>query len=137
MQTNIKCFAKRHIGAINGNDIWLLVFFAIHIAYIALNVFFPLSSGDEKSVLDIVMRTSAAVLVGYFLSKSFASEKPSHSSKPRLAVQTNIVGITGLFSIVLILIVRYADSTALPYNTIVQLRDFYLAAIAFLMGTSK
>lgn len=128
----------RYIGA---NDIWLLSFFAIHLLYITLCVFFPLTQGDEKSVLDVVMRTSAAVLVGYFLSKSFLNEKISdkmHKEKNiRLTIQSNVVGSVGLFSLLIVLTVRYSDFISLPYNIVSQLRDFYLASIAFLMGTAK
>lgn len=126
---------------INTNDIWLLSFFAIHFVYIALCVFLPLPQGDEKSVLDVVMRTSAAVLVGYFLSKNFMSEKISDKTLAeksiRITIQTNVVGAVGLFSLAMILAVRFHGSISLPYNVLAQLRDFYLAAVAFLMGTAK
>lgn len=116
-------------------------FFAIHLVYITLCVFFPLTQGDEKSVLDVVMRTSAAVLVGYFLSKNFMSVKISDKTLAeksiRITIQTNVVGAVGLFSLVMILAVRFHGSISLPYNVLAQLRDFYLASIAFLMGTAK
>lgn len=128
----------RYIGS---NDIWLLSFFAIHLVYITLCVFFPLTQGDEKSVLDVVMRTSAAVLVGYFLSKSFLNERISDKmykeKNIRLTIQSNVVGSVGLFSLTIILTVRYFGFISLPYNIISQLRDFYLASVAFLMGTAK
>lgn len=116
-------------------------FFAIHLVYITLCVFFPLTQGDEKSVLDVVMRTSAAVLVGYFLSKNFMSVKISDKTLAeksiRITIQTNVVGAVGLFSLAMILAVRFHGSISLPYNVLAQLRDFYLAAVAFLMGTAK
>ena len=62
---------KKHIRF---NDIWLLIYFLIHVIYIVLCIFFPVPKENEKSVLDVVMRTSAAVLIG-FLSKSFVSNK--------------------------------------------------------------
>lgn len=128
----------RYIGS---NDIWLLSFFAIHLVYITLCVFFPLTQGNEKSVLDVVMRTSAAVLVGYFLSKSFLNERISDKmykeKNIRLTIQSNVVGSVGLFSLTIILTVRYSCFISLPYNIISQLRDFYLASVAFLMGTAK
>lgn len=141
MSTKGNRLQNHTFNRINTNDIWLLSFFAIHFVYIALCVFLPLPQGDEKSVLDVVMRTSAAVLVGYFLSKNFMSEKISDKTlaekSVRLTIQYNIVGIVGFFSLTIILTVRYSDFISLPYNVISQLRDFYLASIAFLMGTAK
>lgn len=141
MSTKGNRLQNHTFNRINTNDIWLLSFFAIHFVYIALCVFFPLTQGDEKSVLDVVMRTSAAVLVGYFLSKNFMSVKISDKTLAeksiRITIQTNVVGAVGLFSLVMILAVRFHGSISLPYNVLAQLRDFYLAAVAFLMGTAK
>lgn len=105
-----------------------------------LCVFLPLPDGDEKSVLDVVTRTSAAVLVGYFLSKNFAADQAKSlpgkaKNSSRKALQTNVAGVVGLFSLCLITTIRFVNATALPYNVVTQLRDFYLASIAFLMGT--
>lgn len=141
MSTKGNRLQNHTFNRINTNDIWLLSFFAIHFVYIALCVFLPLPQGDEKSVLDVVMRTSAAVLVGYFLSKNFMSVKISDKTLAeksiRITIQTNVVGAVGLFSLVMILAVRFHGSISLPYNVLAQLRDFYLAAVAFLMGTAK
>lgn len=141
MSTKGNRLQNHTFNRINTNDIWLLSFFAIHFVYIALCVFLPLPQGDEKSLLDVVMRTSAAVLVGYFLSKNFMSVKISDKTLAeksiRITIQTNVVGAVGLFSLVMILAVRFHGSISLPYNVLAQLRDFYLAAVAFLMGTAK
>ena len=141
MSTKGNRLQNHTFNRINTNDIWLLSFFAIHFVYIALCVFLPLPQGDEKSVLDVVMRTSAAVLVGYFLSKNFMSVKISDKTLAeksiRITIQTNVVGAVGLFSLAMILAVRFHGSISLPYNVLAQLRDFYLAAVAFLMGTAK
>lgn len=130
---------KKPSEFLSENDLWLIVFFSVHIAYIALSIFLPLAEDHEKNVLDVVMRTSAAVLVGYFISKSFATRKPDVSAvdrRVRLRIQSGIVGAVGLFAITMITLVRYCSSLELPYHVIIQLRDFYLASIAFLMGTS-
>ena len=108
--------------------------------YRALRLFTS-ATRRRKSVLDVVMRTSAAVLVGYFLSKNFMSVKISDKTLAeksiRITIQTNVVGAVGLFSLVMILAVRFHGLISLPYNVLAQLRDFYLAAVAFLMGTAK
>ena len=141
MSTKGNRLQNHTFNRINTNDIWLLSFFAIHFVYIALCVFLPLPQGNEKSVLDVVMRTSAAVLVGYFLSKNFMSVKISDKTLAeksiRITIQTNVVGAVGLFSLAMILAVRFHGSISLPYNVLAQLRDFYLTAVAFLMGTAK
>lgn len=124
-----------------GNNVWLIIFFIVHIVYIALSVFLPLPDGHEKSVLDIITRTAAAVLVGYFLSKNFISDRSASllpaNDVPRRSLQTDVAGFIGLCSLCLITFVRYVDAVELPYNVISQLRDFYLASIAFLMGTGE
>lgn len=127
-------------GTICVNDIWLISFFVIQLTYTVLSTIMPVSEGNGKYVLDVIMRTSTAVLAGYFLSKNFS--KPKHrpaspESRARHTIQSNVVGIIGLFALCLTLIVRYVDRMQLPDITVAQLRDFYLASIAFLMGTSE
>lgn len=129
------------VKGVKAGDVWLTAYFAIQIVYMTLCVFLPLPDGDEKSVLDVVTRTSAAVLAGYFLSKNFATDqakslpgKAINSSSKTL--QTNVAGVVGLFSLCLITTIRFVNATTLPYNVVTQLRDFYLASIAFLMGTN-
>lgn len=123
------------------NDLWLIAFFVIQLAYILAGVFSPLPANDDKSVIDVVIRTSTAALAGYFMSKNFVTKNQlistGKSNRVRHIVQSCIVGCVGLFCISVILTVRFASAVALPYNTLSQLRDFYLAAIAFLMGTSE
>ena len=128
------------VKSVIAGDVWLTAYLAIQLVYMTLCVFLPLPDGDEKSVLDVVTRTSAAVLAGYFLSKNFGAHKATSISgeslnSPRRALQTNVAGVIGLFSLTTLTLIRFVDSIALPYNVVTQLRDFYLAAIAFLMGT--
>lgn len=141
MKNSLLSRSSNHIKAIGANNVWLIVFFVIQTVYIIHCVFLPLPDGDEKSVLDVVTRTSAAVLVGYFLSKNYALstktlQKNAGNSTLR-ALQINLAGFIGLFSLSVLMFVRYADQIALPYNVMSQLRDFYLAAVAFLMGSGE
>ncbi len=141
----MKNFFRSHISDIiryaGAGNIWLLILFIVQAIYIILYIFLPLPDGHEKSVLDVVTRTAAAVLVGYFLSKNFAADQPEtvtlDQSSRRKTLQINIAGIIGLCSLSIVMTVRYVDSVTLPYNVISQIRDFYLASVAFLMGTSK
>lgn len=127
------------IRSVGAGNIWLLIFFIVQAVYIILCVFMPLPEGHEKSTLDVVTRTAAAVLVGYFLSKNFSADRSEtvvpKETTTRKTLQINVAGIIGLCSLSIVT-VRYVDSVTLPYNVISQLRDFYLASVAFLMGTS-
>lgn len=109
--------------------------------YIVLCIFFPVPKENEKSVLDVVMRTSAAVLIGYFLSKSFVSNKSpitaDEGKRIRILVQSDVIGAIGLFCLCVFGIVRFISSIVMPYYIMSQLRDFYLASTAFLMGTAR
>lgn len=129
---------KKHIRF---NDIWLLIYFLIHVIYIVLCIFFPVPKENEKSVLDVVMRTSATVLIGYFLRKSFVSNKSPITSdegkRIRIRVQSDVIGAIGLFCLCVFGIVRFISSIVMPYYIMSQLRDFYLASTAFLMGTAR
>lgn len=135
MSTKGNRLQNHTFNRINTNDIWLLSFSAIHLVYITLCVFFPITQGDEKSVLDVVMRTSAAVLVGYFLSKSFLNERISDKmykeKNIRLTIQSNVVGSVGLFSLTIILTVRYSDFISLPYNKFLSSAIFILPPSLF------
>lgn len=135
MSTKGNRLQNHTFNRINTNDIWLLSFFAIHLVYITLCVFFPITQGDEKSVLDVVIRTSAAVLVGYFLSKSFLNERISDKmykeKNIRLTIQSNVVGSVGLFSLTIILTVRYSDFISLPYNKFLSSAIFILPPSLF------
>ncbi len=101
----------------------------------------PLPSGNDKANIDVVMRTATAVLVGYFISKGSINNKPIEltdiGQKTRNTFQTSIVAAIGIFSLSLMMIVRFVDSIVLSYTIMTQIRDFYLASVAFLMGTAE
>lgn len=101
----------------------------------------PLPEGHEKASPDVVTRTATAVLAGYFISKNFISKKTSvdleKSQRTRMAFQTTAVGIIGLFSLALILVIRYAYEFNFSSTNLSLVRDLYLASVAFLMGTNQ
>lgn len=132
---------QKFFNMIGSNNLWLTLFFAIQLVYVVLSVTLPLPSGNDKANIDVVMRTATAVLVGYFISKGFINNKPIEltdiGQKTRNTFQTSIVAAIGIFSLSLMMIVRFVDSIVLSYTIMTQIRDFYLASVAFLMGTAE
>lgn len=123
------------------NDIWLAVFFIILLVNLVLCMVFPLPENDMKTGLDIVTRTAIAILSGYFISKNFIEKKPltlqDKEKQTRHAFQSTIIALIGLFSISLIISVRFDESINFSPTTLSQVRDLFLVSIAFLMGTAK
>lgn len=127
---------RKQIGI---NDIWLSVFMIILLVHIAIGMFLPADNG--KKPIDVVTRTATAVLAGYFVSKNFVTQQPSQiedqAQRARHNFQTNIVAATGLFALGILLTARYVRISAMSMTAISQLRDIFIASVAFLMGTSK
>ncbi len=132
---------KLSIKKIGINDLWLTVFFGILIINIILSLVFPLAPDDEKVHLDVVMRTATAVLAGYFISKNFIDKNPSvvtdEDERARHFFQTTVVAIIGLFSLCVMILIRYAPALSYVSAVISQTRDLYLGSVAFLMGTAE
>lgn len=132
---------SKFFSVIGSNNLWLTLFFVIQLVYVVLSVTLPLQSDNDKANIDVVMRTATAVLVGYFISKNFIAKKPPEipdiGEKTRHIFQTSIVAAIGIFSLCLMMIVRFVDSIVLSYTIMTQVRDFYLASVAFLMGTAE
>lgn len=55
----------------------------------------------------------------------------------RHSFQTTIVALIGLFSLSLMIAVRFTESMNFSPTTLSQVRDLYLVSVAFLMGTAK
>ena len=130
---------KDFFRAIGINDLWLTVFFAVLAVNMFIGMVFPLSSIAEKAGIDIATRTATAVLAGYFISKGFTEKKPAlpaRESGMRKKFQSYIVASLGLVSLVILIVVRYADGIGFSPATVSQVRDLYLASVAFLMGTA-
>ncbi len=129
---------KNNIGL---NDLCLILFFAVQLVNLLLGMIFPLSDNDPKTDIDVINRTAVAVLAGYFISKNFVSGMPEipidDGAKTRHVFRTLTVAFIGLFSLIVLLFVRHSVSLTVSYATVSQMRDMYLASVAFLMGTSK
>lgn len=122
---------RKQIGI---NDIWLSVFMIILLVHIAIGMFLPADNG--KKPIDVVTRTATAVLAGYFVSKNFVTQQPSQigdqAQRARHNFQTNIVAATGLFALGILLTARYVRISAMSMTAISQLRDIFIASVAFL-----
>lgn len=109
---------------------WLLVFLAVLLLQSAAGLFYP--APEAASGIDVIVRTSAAGIFGYFLS----SRAPGRG--PR---RTLIVAASGLFCLAVLLALR-AASVARPMllssdsaaATVAQLRDFVSGSVGFLTG---
>ena len=116
-------------------------FFVILLVNLVLSMVFPLPANDPRTGLDIVTRTAVAVLSGYFISKNFTEKKPvmleDKEKQTRHSFQTTIVALIGLFSLSLMIAVRFTESMNFSPTTLSQVRDLYLVSVAFLMGTAK
>ena len=118
----------------------LLLFMLILLVQSAVNLFLPASDSAITGDIDIVVRTSAAAIFGYFLS---VREKPSEDGprEPRCLHQATITAI-GLFCLVTLLALRNlslwdpaeagSDSAT---ATVAQFRDFVSGCVGFLIGS--
>lgn len=131
---------KKSLHFIGINDLWLTLYFAALIINMFISLLFPLTPAAEKAGLDIAMRTATAVLAGYFVSKGFTEKKntspPLREEKTRKNFQSIVVAAVGTAALCIMIVVRYAESVTFSAASLSQVRDLYLASVAFLMGTS-
>lgn len=133
---------KKLQSFISLNDIYLTIYFIMLLISLILSMAFPLPQNDVRSSLDVVLRTAVAALCGYFISSNFIektvpSVKINPLVKPKLLYQINVVALLGMFSLCLLIAARYSDKMEFSAGTLSQVRDLYLASVAFLMGTSR
>lgn len=112
------------------SETWLLVYLAVLLLQSAAGLFFP--APEAASGIDVIVRTSAAGIFGYFLS----SCAPLH--RPR---RTAAVALAGLFCLGVLLALR-AASVSRPWllaadsaaATVAQFRDFVSGCVGYLTG---
>ena len=84
---------KTIVERINIVDRFLLLFMLIFFLYMVLQFFIQQSPGEEASSIDIIIRTSAAAIFGYFVSSNFTKNPSSalpatdHQALPALDIQ--------------------------------------------------
>lgn len=121
------------------NDIYLTIYFVILLISLLVSLLFPLPSNDVRNSLDVVLRTAVAVLCGYFLSSDLGKNSPPKpiAPPPKKLYQNNVVAWLGLFSLCVLIAARYSEKAEFSAGTLSQIRDLYLASVAFLMGNSR
>lgn len=136
-------------------DRFLLIFMVILQVQTAHNLFFNELAGKNAAALDVVIRTTAAAIFGYFISAGFRGEAndsdvvdPIKSEQKiscdkdynrRIRQQTIIVASIGISSLLFLILARnYNETTIASHSTISQMRDFVSGSVGFLIGhTSK
>lgn len=143
-------------------DRFLIVFALIFLLYSAVHLVFGMTSSQEANTVDIIVRTSLASILGYFISSNFTKsdalpEKTTLSSvdipekllstepekvespiKTPNTIQIYIVASLGLLSLVILIAARHSSNlTPELIATISQLRDFVSACIGFLISHKK
>lgn len=128
-------------------DRCLIVFMVILMAQIAANLF-CIRMGTAPVDVDIIVRTTAASIFGYFLSGNFTrnaipkggctpTEEKDRKKSKMSKQQIKIVFTFGVISLVLLLLARNVVSQDNPVMmaTISQLRDFVSGSVGFLVGS--
>lgn len=146
--------AIRPFRALHTADKCLLVFMTILMFQSAHNLFASEIAMQGGNVLDVVIRTTAAAIFGYFISANFqnggedtAEEIPLPTTPPicdstekyecRNRLQILVVTCVGIFSLILLIIARNCiEVSQTSASTISQLRDFVSGSVGFLIGHS-
>lgn len=146
-------------------DFFLIIFMIILMGQSIYNLFSHEIYTQDRDAIDIVIRTTIASIFGYFISTNFLSvQKASQDKAPkegtsledielgsspcepkvstkkvgcRVRQQIIIVSCFGLFSLIILIIVRNTNS--IPESAIAsvsQLRDFLSTSVGLLIGHS-
>ena len=113
-------------------DLWLVIFLAVLLAQSAFSLFAP-APVDGSGGIDVIVRTSAAAIFGYFLSSG---------APPAGRLRIRDVSCTGLFCLLTLLALR-AAAVSRPWllgsdsatATVAQLRDLVSGCVGFLIGS--
>lgn len=137
----------------------LMLFMAVLLFCMAFHLFDGASVSQDSSTIDIIVRTSASAIFGYFISGNFlktgssvsvqnsdsapkAEEKPIENPSTSFVccsqIQVIVVSIIGMISLILLLVARnFADMTPEFAATVSQFRDFVAACVGFLVSCGK
>ncbi len=116
-------------------DKCLLFIMAVLMIQIAYTLFFSHATSDNNNAVDVVIRTSAASVFGYFLGHNFVTEE--ESKKYQICNKSQIIVVTVIcwFSLFLMVTVRNMNIIR-PESiaTLSQLRDFVASGVGFLVS---
>lgn len=148
---------KNPLSALHLADKCLLVFMAILLLQSAYNLFFYTRETSGSSALNIIIRTTAAAIFGYFISANFQNggDIPENDNKDlnmkaqeaeetctnqmgcRNHLQILVVAGIGIFALLVLVIAHDSIvSTHAVVATTSQLRDFVSGSVGFLIGHS-
>ncbi|BBF45121.1 hypothetical protein lbkm_3880 [Lachnospiraceae bacterium KM106-2] len=114
---------------------------------VSLLLFYDSSETIKTNDIDIVVRTTAAAVFGYFLSGNFTRRlKPrsdcpltveAEDRKPTLKEeQVVIVSIFGISALIILILARdFLPFTPYVQSSVSQLRDFVSSCVGFLVGS--
>lgn len=131
-------------GQIHLVDRCLLVFMAVLLAQSAYSLFSAGGSGAETDGIDIIVRTSAAAIFGYFLSANYChdpgpAQRALTDPGSRLQVLTaSAIGIFCLLTLLAyrVMLLREPELAAAgsATATVAQFRDFVSGCVGYLIG---
>ncbi len=99
---------------------------------LSTNLFVDEISYSNNSSIDIVIRTFAASIFGYFIGSSVKEKNKEHSFSKK---HVGIISLIGMFSLLVILLARnFVIINDSDIRIISQLRDFVSASIGFLIS---
>ena len=143
--SNMKRTASRGCrGRIRLVDRCLLTFMAILLAQSAYSLFSAPALGTETSGIDIIVRTSAAAIFGYFLSANYRREVTPGEGEPTdtgNGLQVATASGIGIFCLLALLAFRAAAlrdpchaATDSATATLAQFRDFVSGCVGCLIA---
>lgn len=146
------------LGTLCPVDRVLMVFMAILLSYMAVSILSGHAASQDTNTVDVMVRTSASAIFGYFISGNFQKTAPQSSSPGNAApsapavaaedtpaapscagkLQIGVVSLIGMFCLLLLLLCeKSAAATPKHAATVSQLRDFVAACIGFLISCKK
>ncbi len=138
---------QRHLKKISVVDKFLIFLMIILLSQSAYSLF--VGTAVNTDTVDVIVRTSAAAIFGYFLSgnfiKSCSKDTSVNKSTPSAwcgEVQIVVVSVIGTVSLIILLIIlllfrNYSAPTPQTAATVSQLRDFVSACVGFLVSSDK
>lgn len=138
-------YCKKRRKSVRLADAFLMIILAILLLQSVVILFASPETNDVHSQIDVMLRTTMTSIFGYFVStKAFPDSRhfplpptPQHKN-PRKNLQTFIIGSLCVFSILVMVLLRFfvpPAENALEY--IALYHDFISGGIGFLIGMPK
>ncbi len=134
-------------------DRFLIIIMAILLIQSVYTLFVHETVSQEENCIDIIVRTSAAAIFGYFLSGNFTKQRSSLQNNTMAVSETfrendtparcnklqiTVISVIGIVSLICLLLLRnFSQMTPQTASTVSQLRDFISASVGFLVSCGK